>query len=211
MNEDEYWNQGLKNLERNSAAVQELISMFPEPRRTQVMQMLSGPLGEQFFIAPASTKRIFHYAFPGGLVAHSLNVVRNALRIADALARERWTEDRIVFCALFHDFGKAGDGKDPYYVQTKSPFKVERGEYYELNSAFGYNFMPSSELGLYVLSQKGISMDREEYLAIRLNDGPAAGGNVDYAFREPDLAVLINMADNWAMRQEKADFRRTYG
>jgi hypothetical protein len=58
-----------------------------------------------------------------------------------------------------------------------------------------------------VLAKNGIDIDREEYLAIRLNDGPAADGNSDYAFREPDLAVLINMADNWAMRREKAEDR----
>jgi hypothetical protein len=207
MDDKEYWEQGTKHLDRNIAGVKGLIDTFPDPRGKQVLKMMNGPVGEAFFEAPASTKRIYHCCYPGGLLAHSLNVVLNAVKLAQTLAPGRWPDHKVVFCALFHDLGKAGDGKDPYYVQTKSAWKAERGENYEINSEKGYHFMPSSELGLYVLAKNGIDIDREEYLAIRLNDGPAADGNSDYAFREPDLAVLINMADNWAMRREKAEDR----
>lgn len=204
MDDTQYWDQGVKQIDQLVLAVNGIVDSFSEPRRSQVHELLKGPVGTGFFTAPASTKRGYHCAFPAGLVVHSLNVVRNAVLISQSLAPGRWSMETVMFCALFHDLGKAGDGKDPYYVQTKELWRSERGYNYEINSAVGYHFVPSSELGVYTLLQNGVTMTREEIIAIRLNDGPAAEGNVDYAFREPDLAVLINMADNWAMRAEKA-------
>lgn len=203
MNDTEYWERGTRDLESNIARVTSIIELFPEPLSGQVQKLLEGPVGSAFFTAPASTRRSFHYAFPGGLLAHSLNVVQNTMKIYRGLCPDRWPEWKVMFCALFHDLGKAGDGERPYYMQTKSQWKAEKGEYYELNTAFP--FMPSSELGLYVLAKHGIVLDLEMHLAIRLNDGPAATGNQDYSFLEPDLAVLVNMGDNWSMRQEKRE------
>lgn len=205
LSNEEYWKQGEANVERNVAAVTSFIELCPEPLSGQIQRMMDGPVGAAFFSAPASTRRSFHYAFPGGLVAHSLNVVRNALKISKALAPDRWPGWKVSLCALFHDLGKAGDGERPYYVPTTSQWKSERGEFYELNREAP--FMPSSELGLYMLAKHGIVLEPEMHIAIRLNDGPAAAGNQDYSFLEPDLAVLINMADNWAMRAEKAEDR----
>lgn len=205
LSNDEYWQQGTKNVERYAAAVKAYVELFPTELEEKVQKMLGGPVGTAFFTAPASTKRVFHYAFPCGLVAHSLNVTRCALKMQDALAPDRWPRWKVAFCALFHDLGKAGDGERPYYVQTKSTWKADRGEFYELNTE--PPFIPSSELGLYVLAKHGIVLEPEMHLAIRLNDGPAASGNEPYTFMEPDLAVLVNMADNWAMRAEKAEDR----
>lgn len=204
MDDKEYWEQGTKKLDKMVQAVDGIVSMFPDDIREKVKVMLGGPVGESFFTAPASTRRAFHYAFPGGLVAHSLNVVSNTMKMYRALGcMTRWAEWRPAFCALFHDLGKAGDGERPYYVPTKSQWKADKGEAYELNTAPTY--IPSSELGLYVLAKHGIVLDPEMHVAIRLNDGPAAGGNGDYAFLEPDLAILVHMADNWSMRQEKRE------
>lgn len=204
MNDTEYWEQGTKKLDQMVQAVNGVVSMFPDDLQKKVKVMLDGSMGEAFFMAPASTRRSFHYAFPGGLVAHSLNVVSNTMKIYRALGcLTRWPEWKPAFCALFHDFGKAGDGERQYYIPTKSQWKMDKGEAYELNTS--QFFMPSSELGLYVLAKHGIVLEPEMHIAIRLNDGPAAGGNVDYSFLEPDLAVLINMADNWSMRQEKRE------
>ncbi len=203
MTDDDYWQQGTKRIEEHVRAVNEIVDLLPAPRRKHVKDMIESPLGGEFFVAPASTRRAYHNAFPAGLVEHSLNVVRNAVSIAETIATGRWPAAKIMFCALFHDLGKAGDGRHPYYVLTDSRWKSERGEHYEVNRETGFQFMPPTDMSLYLLQSHGITLDVEEYLAIRLSDGPAADGNAGFAFNEPDLSVIINMADTWAMRQEK--------
>ena len=205
MTNDEYFEQGKQKLDVAIAAVNKIVDSMGPKTKPALKTMFGGPFGEQFFTAPASTRRAYHNAYPGGLVAHSLNVVRNAVKLGETMFPNRWTTEQLMFCALLHDVGKAGDGVEPFYVRSTGSYKWERGEFYELNRETQY--MPSSEMGLYVLQRYGVTLTQEEYLALRLSDGPAAENNTMYKFREPDLAVLIHTADEWAMRDEKADAR----
>jgi hypothetical protein len=200
MTEDEYWRQGSDRLDEYIGMVNTIIDTFPEPRRTQVRKMMDGVMGEQFMMSPASTRRAFHNAFPCGLVAHSLNVVKYAVKLADTLAPGRWPRWKVMFCALFHDLGKAGSPGKPYYVPTKEDWKRRKGEYYDVCKD---EWMPNAEKSLYNLQLHGITLDYEETVAIRLNDGMASESNREYSFREPDLALVVHWADHWASRQEK--------
>ena len=202
MTEDEYLKQGTDKLDEYHSMVNSIVELFPEPRRSQITGMLDGPMGEQFMTAPASTKRRFHYAFPCGLVAHSLNVVRNAWKIADALWPNRWPKWQIAFVALFHDLGKAGSPGKPFYVQQDDMYWRKKGEYYQVSQD---EYMPNSEKSLFVLQLHGVTLTHEETVAIRLNDGMGPEENRGYEFREPDLALVIHWADHAAMRMEKAE------
>jgi hypothetical protein len=201
LSHEDYWSQGSSRLDQYEKAVTNLVGMFPEPRRTLVGKMMVSEVGEQFMTAPASTRRAFHNAFPCGLVAHSLNVVEGAIKLAETLAPGRWPLHKVVFCALFHDLGKAGSGGHPYYVPTKDDWKLRRNEFWEVSK---YEFMPNSEKSLFLLQQFGVTVDHEEAVAIRWNDGPGGEGNTGYAFNEPDLALIVHWADFWASKQEKA-------
>lgn len=201
MNHDEYWKQGSDRLDAFERVVSNLIETFPQKRRDAVREMMDGPVGEQFMLAPASTRRSYHNAFPCGLVAHSLNVVDNATKLANTLAPGRWPTATIIFCALFHDLGKAGSSGKPYYIPTKDDWKMRRGEYWEVSKD---DFMPNSEKSLFILQEAGIVLSHEETVAIRWNDGPGSPGNQAYSFHEPDLALIIHWADFWSMRQEKS-------
>ena len=64
-------------------------------------------------------------------------------------------------------------------------------------------FMPSSERGLFVLQSEGVSLDYDEYLAIRLNDGAGPAENKPYNWHTPPLSLLIHWADHWRSVQEK--------
>lgn len=200
--EEEYLKQGEARLEEYLTMVNTIIDSFPEPRRSQVRKMMDGKIGEQFMTSPASTRRNFHYAFPCGLVAHSLNVVKYAVKMAETLAPGRWPKWKVMFCALFHDLGKAGSPGKPFYVQTQEEWKRRRGEYYDVSHD---EFMPNAEKSLYVLQLHGVVLDHEETVAIRLNDGMGPGENKPYEFREPDLALVVHWADHWASRQEKQE------
>jgi len=204
LSHEEYWNSGKKNLDFMVETLDDLIATFPEPRRDLVRKMIDGPLGEQFMTAPASTRRAYHNAFPCGLLAHSLNVVRNALKISEALAPGRWPKHKLIFCALFHDLGKSGSVGKPYYLPTKEDWKMRKEQYWDVSQE---EYMPNAEKSLFLLQQHGIVVDHEESVAIRWNDGPGANGNGQYNFHEPDLALIIHWADFWSSNQEKLESR----
>ena len=87
---------------------------------------------ETYVMAPASGKSWYHSAFAGGYVDHVNRVVEYAVK-QSRLYKEMggtidYTEEELVFAALFHDLGKIGDGvKDNYIPQTdkwRQPLEV---------------------------------------------------------------------------------------
>lgn len=195
--------QQANRVQENMSRILGLIDRFEEPRRTKVLEMLGGPVGDEYFTAPASSQESHHLCEVGGLAEHSLHVVDNLLDLAKTFAPNRWGRNKLVFCGLFHDFGKIGDGEQPYYVPTKDDWKKEkRGQYYDIN--YDCVAMPSSERGLFVMQKFGVELDYEEYLSIRLNDGQYPDENRWYSMKEPELALLTHMADLWSTRMEKS-------
>jgi hypothetical protein len=189
----------LKNHER----VEKLIELMPDDRRDQVLKMMDGPVGLTYFTAPASSHEDYHSCYPGGLAQHSLNVVRNLKKIADALVKGRYPDHQLAFVGLFHDLGKVGDGEKESYLPNQDAWQRNKGRLYEINKACPW--MPTSERGLYILQDHEIKVTSDEYLAIRLNDGQYVDENKPYRGREPDLAFLLHTADYWSARQEKTD------
>lgn len=185
----------------NVSVVDSLIDIMPEPRRAGVKAMMAGPTGDFYFEAPASSHEEYHSCYPGGLAQHSLNVVRNLKRFAQALCPGRYPDHQLAFVGLFHDLGKAGDGVRESYVPNKDQFQRNKGRLYSFDPACVW--MPSSERGLYILQKHGIQIEAEEYLAIRLNDGQYTRENEPYRGKEPELALLLHWADHWSARQEK--------
>lgn len=190
---------------KNIELVHKLIETFPDERRVLVRTMLEGPVGEEFFTCPASHKEEYHNAFPGGLCDHSLRVTRNLRALVKAFDVKLYTNEveiaRLNFVGLFHDLGKVGDGVEPYYLANADDWQRKRGIMYNFNPKCVY--MPTSERGLFILQKYGIALYPDEYLAIRLNDGMYDETNRRYGMKEPDLALLVHMADRWACSQEK--------
>jgi len=185
----------------NRDKVMKIVSTFKETRCGSITTMLESDVGDSYFTAPASSRTAFHSCYPGGLVEHSLGVVRNAIKMAEALAPGRWAQETLAFCGLFHDFGKVGDGVQEYYVPTVMNWKKDKGEYYDINQKC--IAMPTSERGLYIMQLWGVTVSSDEYLAIRLNDGQYVDENKYYKMKEPDLALIIHWADMWSTKQEK--------
>jgi hypothetical protein len=178
-----------------------LVSIMPDDRCKQVKKMMENL--PEYFTAPASSKLEFHSCYPGGLLVHSLNVVKNLRKISETLCPGKYSDATVAFVGLFHDLGKAGDGNEPMYVPNPSEWHREKlGAMYEINK--NLQFMPNSERGLYVLQKFGVQVTDEEYLAIRLNDGQYPPENKPYGMREPDLALLTHWADLWSCKQEKS-------
>ena len=76
---------------------------------------------ERFMMMPASSKDWFHSAFPGGYIDHVIRVANNALNLYSVWEDaggdlSTYTEEELVFAALFHDLGKM----DTYKINPKT-------------------------------------------------------------------------------------------
>lgn len=173
---------------------------FLGDRAGPVKEMLEH-FGERACTAPASSRIEFHNAFPGGLVDHSLRVLQNAIAIATAL-KVKVSKESLIISALFHDWGKVGDMDDDFYLpQTSDWHRKTLGQMYTNNQDIK---MANAQLGLYTISQFGIKLTKDEYLAILLNDGMYVDENKWYAMKEPALALIVSMADRWSCQAEKS-------
>jgi len=169
--------------------------------RSEAALALVDHLGERLALCPASSRKDFHAAFPGGLVDHSLRVLSNALKLCKAFGWDIPKESLITGC-LLHDIGKCGDEDQDYYLPQTDSWRVDKlGEFYTHNKEMQYMTVP--DRGVWLCQHFGLKLTKEEFLAIKLNDGQYAEENSPYKMKEPTLAVAVHMADLAATREEK--------
>ena len=196
---EETWKneESLSRIEANWKTFEKWCDQLGE--RKDIIRGMLDHFGERACMAPASTRLEYHNAFPGGFIDHSLRVCRTTIDLAAAL-KVKVPKESLIISSLFHDWGKVGTLEEDYYVFQESDWHRKRGQMYLANPRIK---MPNAQLGLFTLSQFGIKLNQEEYLAILLNDGPYAEANKDYNMKEPKLALLVHMADRWATQCEK--------
>ncbi len=144
-----------------------------EPRKEQLLSFYN-QYDERFILLPASHKPQYHNCFPGGYVEHVNRVVAAALEINKLWKQfgntSSHTDEEVVFSALNHDLGKFGDFENEAVLPNPSEWHVKnRGEIYTFNTKLDYMTVP--DRSLWLLTQLGISVSKNEYLAIKLHDG----------------------------------------
>lgn len=178
-------------------------------RASQISVMLN-EIGERLALAPASSRKDFHAAYPGGLIDHTLRVAQYALTLKRHIKIfDNLSDESVIFAALFHDLGKVGqpgsDGADFYVVEENSWQREKLGKYYKINE--NVQKMSNIDCTLMLLLHYGISPTIDEMLAIRLSDGQYVESNREYSMHEPKLALLIHTADRYATEEEKETMR----
>ena len=90
-----------------------------EPRKTKLMEFYE-KYSERLMLMPASHKKEYHNAFPGGYVEHVNRVIKAALefdKIWTQFGVERnYSTEELVFSAMNHDLGKMGDEENEAYI-----------------------------------------------------------------------------------------------
>jgi len=167
-----------------------------EPRRSKVLDMIKS-MEEDYIVTPASGKNWYHGAYPGGYIVHVNTVVRMALQLKKLYEKMEgfidFTDEELVFAALFHDLGKVGDGEKPNYLPQTSEWHIKnQGSIYVNNPELDFMLVP--DRSLFVLQKFGIQMDQKEYLAIKLHDGVFDESNKAYYISySPDSKLKSNI------------------
>jgi len=167
---------------------------------------------EEFTLMPASHKKAYHNAFPGGYIDHVNRVTEGALALNKVWiefgAEQNYTIEELVFSAINHDLGKLGD-EDNYAHQpsTDEWRKKNLGEMYKFNDALAYMSVPERSIKLLV--DNDIKLTQNEWLSILLHDGLYDPANERYLKTympelkpRTSLVYIVHQADLMASRVE---------
>ena len=197
-----------KNYEKHLKIIETYLS---EERVTQVKAMLNH-MEEVYIMAPASGKTWYHNAFAGGYVDHVNRVVQYAIeqsRLYEKMGGTLdYTDEQLVFSALFHDLGKIGDGDDPNYIPQTDKWRQDKlSEMYTFNPDLQFMLIP--DRSLFILQKFGIKVDQKEFLGIRCHDGVFDKANEAYFFSNVEssrqktaLVSVLHSADFLASKVE---------
>jgi hypothetical protein len=183
-----------------------------EPRCSELKAFYE-QYAERVMLMPASHKKEYHNAFPGGYVDHVLRVVQCALKLNKVWVEmgvdtSTYTVEELVFAALNHDLGKMGDEQNESYIPQTDQWRKEKlGEDYKFNDRLEYMSVP--DRGLHLLMSHGITFSKNEMLAIKLHDGLYDDANKPYLMSwSPEtkprtaLVFIVHQADLMAARIE---------
>tara|TARA_R110002050_G_scaffold25012_6_gene66824 strand:- start:192 stop:956 length:765 start_codon:yes stop_codon:yes gene_type:complete len=168
---------------------------------------------ERVSLMPASHKKEYHNAFPGGYVDHVNRVVKAALSMSavwDGFGADMstFTQEELVFSAINHDLGKMGDSEhESYLPQTDKWRKDKLGEDYMHNKEIAFAAVP--DRGLFLLQQHDIKYTFNEMIAIQTHDGLYDPANDKYlkgympeTKPRTSLPFILHQADMMAARIE---------
>jgi len=197
-----------------------IVDTYLGDRKQGVLSMLTH-MEETYVMAPASGKTWYHNAFAGGYVDHVNRVVQYAVK-QSRLYEEMggtidYTEEELVFAALFHDLGKIGDGDKPNYIPQTDKWRQDKlSEMYTFNSDLDFMLIP--DRSLFILQKFGIKVSHKEFLGIRCHDGVFDKANEAYFFshvessrQKTSIVSVLHSADFLASKVEYDMWKREGG
>ena len=188
-----------------------IIDTYIGDRKDSILAMLKH-MEETYIMAPASGKTWYHNAFAGGYVDHVNRVVQYAVeqsRLYEKMGGTLdYTEEQLVFSALFHDLGKMGDGDRPNYIPQTDKWRQDKlSEMYTYNPDLDFMLIP--DRSLFILQKFGVKVDQKEFLGISCHDGVFDKANEAYFFSNVEssrqktaLISVLHSADFLASKVE---------
>lgn len=209
-----------ERIEKNYEKHLKIIDTYITERKDAVKSMIKH-MEETYIMSPASGKSWYHNAFPGGYVDHVNRVVEYAVK-QSRLYKEMggevdFTEEELVFAALFHDLGKMGDGDSPNYLPQTDKWRQDKLNEMYINNP-DLDFMLIQDRSLFILQKFGIKVSQKEYLAIRCHDGVFDKANEAYFFshqptsrQKTSIISILHSADFLASKVEYDIWKRNGG
>ena len=182
------------------------------PRKKQLKAFYE-KFEDRISLMPASHKKEYHSAFPGGYVDHVNRVVKAAVSMSEVwndfgADMTTFTTEELVFSAINHDLGKMGDQEHESYIPQTDKWRRDKlGEEYMHNKAIAFSSIP--DRGLFLLQEHDIKYTFNEMLAIQTHDGLYDLANEKYlkSFMpetkpRTSLPFILHQADMMAARVE---------
>ncbi len=182
------------------------------PRKEKVLEFYK-KYEDRLIMMPASHKKEYHNAFPGGYIDHVNRVVNCALlqcNLWEEMGADMstFTKEELVFSAINHDLGKMGDDThESYLPQTDKWRRDKLGEDYMHNKEIAFASVP--DRGLFLLQQNDIKYTFNEMVAIQTHDGLYDPANDKYLKSympetkpRTSLPFILHQADMMAARIE---------
>jgi len=194
-----------EKIDKNIALLDSILEdEFSGDRKEQIISMFGNAvLAKRYFSAPASSRRDHHSPYDGGLLDHSLRVTYNMMRLNASLKADIPNET-IYFVGLFHDLGKIGDPltfveeEGIFYLPQEDQWRRDKmGEYYTINPLL-MNRVSHAQRSIRILTQFGVRMNEDEYLAILHHSMLNSEENKYISFSKNKLLRLTNIADSWS-------------
>ncbi len=186
-----------EQIQNNWQELMDIIDKYiSDDRKPQLLEMYNH-FGERMAMAPASGREHFHNAMPGGYVEHVLHIIKFSLQVKEVWEKNganiNFTEEELVFSAMHHDLGKAGDLDNDYYIPNKSEWhRINQGKIYSHNPDLQYMKVP--DRGLWLLQHFGVKVTDKEYIGIKLTDGLFDEANKSYLMSyNPDFALRSHL------------------
>ena len=176
-------------------------SYISQPRANE-LTVFYNKYAERIMMMPASHKKEYHNAFPGGYVEHVNRVIKAALKINDVWEEfgvdKNYTVEELVFSAMNHDLGKMGDEENESYIPQTDQWRRDKlGEFYTINPLLG-NSLSHSQRSIRILSQFNIEMSEDEHLAILHHAMLNCEENKYISFSKNKMLRITNIADSWS-------------
>lgn len=209
-----------EQIQKNYSKHIKIIDHYLTERKESVKSMIKH-MEDTYIMAPASGKTWYHNAFPGGYVDHVNRVVEFAIKqmkiYAEMGGEVDFTEEELVFAALFHDLGKMGDGDRPNYIPQTDKWRQDKlSEMYTYNPDLDFMLIP--DRSLFILQKFGIKVSQKEFLAIRCHDGVFDDANKAYFFshvessrQKTSIISILHTADFLASKVEYDIWKRNGG
>lgn len=200
-------NQQLLNIiENNYNKLESIVNKYFSPERTKKAIYMLEQLQERILMAPASTRVDFHNAYPGGWLQHTLNVINASSKLYNVWKEfkngvSNFTVEELIFSAMFHDLGKIGDIKEPYYIPAPS-WQQQKGIKYEVNHKKLSYWMDVSQRSLFLLQYFDIKVTDNESMAILMSNGLFAKTITEqhYTLLKSNLPIIVHHANFLASR-----------
>lgn len=184
---------------------QEFVAELSKCTRPGISELIDWIKKTDWKYAPSSTK--YHLSCPGGLVKHSLNVLKRLRKLLkEEGLLDKYPEESIILVALLHDLCKVN-----YYemysknVKNKDTGKWEAEDCYKIkddSERLIYGLHAENSI---FLASRFINLSYEEQLAIRWHmgcldwqDNNAMVSTMGAAYGNSKLAFLLHLADQMA-------------
>jgi hypothetical protein len=209
-----------EQIQKNYEKHLKIIDHYIGDRKESIISMLKH-MEDTYVMAPASGRAWYHNAFAGGYVDHVNRVVEYAVKqmklYGEMGGEVDFSEEELVFAALFHDLGKIGDGDSPNYLPQTDKWRQDKlSEMYTYNPDLDFMLIP--DRSLFILQKFGIKVSQKEFLAIRLHDGVFDKANEAYFFsnmessrQKTSIISVLHSADFLASKVEYDMWKRSGG